>query len=241
VRSGDIVRVGRVELELTLGQQLATPDLGLATRELALALVRQAMDAAGSDTRAIVRVVEGPDMGSELRLEDDGAEHVIGRSERCALPLADEDASREHLMVRRHKSQVFLRDLGSRNGCFLGDSRVPSDRDVAWRPQLMVQLGRSVLALDEPVSLVLSQLETADDERLAEPVAPASTPERASIPPSVPESAPPVSAKPPTAPRSRRPRARRPRRAWSSADLAVVSFALLIIAASLGGLAWVLK
>src|SRR3954470_9750735 len=39
VRSGDLVRVGRVWLEIVLGQRAATADLGLATRDLALALV----------------------------------------------------------------------------------------------------------------------------------------------------------------------------------------------------------
>jgi pSer/pThr/pTyr-binding forkhead associated (FHA) protein len=244
LRSGDILRLGRVDLEIALGQRPATPELGLATRELALQLVRSAMAAAGDDTRPIVRVIEGPDLGRELRLEDDGSDHVLGRSERCALALADEDASREHVSIRRHKSQVLLRDLGSMNGCFLGDSRVPSDREVAWRPQVLLSLGRSVLALDEPVGLVLAQLETADDEKLDEPVAPpaqpAPAPEPNEAPPSSAPAKEPVAARPSLRPRGTR-RAPRLRRAWTTADLAVVAFALLIIAASLGGLAWVLK
>ncbi|HVH46493.1 MAG TPA: FHA domain-containing protein, partial [Labilithrix sp.] len=52
VKSGDLVRVGRVWLELVIGQKVPTPDLGLATRDLALALVRSAMDAVGDDTLA---------------------------------------------------------------------------------------------------------------------------------------------------------------------------------------------
>src|SRR6187200_2824792 len=52
VKSGDLVRVGRVWLELAVGQRAPTPDLGLATRDLALALVRGAMESAGDDTHA---------------------------------------------------------------------------------------------------------------------------------------------------------------------------------------------
>ena len=37
VRTGDLVRVGRVWLEIVIGQAAPTPDLGLATRDLALA------------------------------------------------------------------------------------------------------------------------------------------------------------------------------------------------------------
>ncbi|MCW5834031.1 MAG: FHA domain-containing protein, partial [Labilithrix sp.] len=114
VKSGDLVRVGRVWLELVVGHKAPTPDLGLATRDLALALVRSAMDAMGDDTRAVVRVAEGPDMGAELRLVEEGRVYVIGRAEGCDLPLADEDASREHAAVVRRGAQILLRDLGSR-------------------------------------------------------------------------------------------------------------------------------
>src|SRR4051812_30619317 len=38
VKTGDLVRIGRVWLELSIGHKAATPDLGLATRDLAFAL-----------------------------------------------------------------------------------------------------------------------------------------------------------------------------------------------------------
>src|SRR5690606_21948313 len=99
VKSGDLVRVGRVWLELVIGQRPPTPDLGLATRDLAFSLVRRAMEAVGDDTVAKIRVTEGPDMGRELRLAEEGRVYLIGRAERCDLPLVDEDASREHASV----------------------------------------------------------------------------------------------------------------------------------------------
>lgn len=253
VRSGDLVRVGRVWLEISVGQRAPTPDLGLATRELALSLVRRAMDAAGDDTLAKVRVTEGPDMGMELRLHEEGRAYLIGRADKCDLPLADEDASREHAVLVRRGSQVMLRDLGSRNGVFLGDMKLSPHREVVWKPPVMARVGVSVLALEEPVSLALADLEAAPDEVLREaelvpePSANASNP--------APEPPPPASAAPP--PESRHaaeapiaevaarvaPTVKRAvqRRVWTAADIAVVTIAVAVIGASIAGLVWVLR
>lgn len=254
VKSGDLVRVGRVWLELVVGQKPATPDLGLATRDLALALVRNAMDAVGDDTVAKVRVVEGPDIGAELRLLDEGRLYLLGRAEKCELPLADEDASREHAAVIRRSAQVLIRDLGSRNGVHLGDMRLTPDRDVVWRPPTMVRIGQSVLALDEPVSVALAELEAAADEIVPDAAAPPPPPSSVIVAPSAPGSAAPPSAASPPESRMAAPApiaevgsrtattvVRRPRRVWTAADVMVVTIAVAVIGASVAGLVWVLR
>lgn len=264
VRSGDLVRVGKVWLELTIGQRPATPDLGLATRDLAFALVQRAMDAVGDDTVAKVRVAEGPDIGEELRLGEEGRAYVIGRAETCDLPLADADSSREHAVVARRGGQVLLRDLGSRNGVFLGDARLTPDRDVVWRAPTMARIGITVLALDEPVSAALAELEAAADEAMREEDAPPA--------PGAVEEPPPVESgrksgrgikgagteteeapasrisHSPAAPiaelasdTSAMPRGSSSKRGWTMTDFLVVTLALGVIGASIAGLVWVLR
>ncbi|HVJ91743.1 MAG TPA: FHA domain-containing protein [Labilithrix sp.] len=250
VKTGDLVRLGRVWLEIAIGQRAPTPDLGLATRELALALVRSAMDAVGDDTVVKIRVAEGPDIGAELRLVDEGRIYVIGRAEKCDLPLADEDASRGHAAVVRRSTQVLLRDLGSRNGVYLGDCRLTPDRDVVWRPPTMARIGLSVLALEEPVSLALAELEAAADEVVPDAAAPPPPP------PSIPASSglpagsvPPESRMAPAqqapiaevASRTATTVAQPKRRVWTAADVMVVTIAVSVIAASVAGLVWVLR
>lgn len=253
VRTGDLVRVGRVWLEIVIGQKPPTPDLGLATRDLALALVRSAMDAVGDDTIAKVRVAEGPDMGAALRLLDEGRVYVAGRADRCDLPLADEDASREHAAIVRRGAQVLIRDLGSRNGVHLGDVRLSPERDVVWRPPTMVRVGRSVLALDEPVSVALAELEAAADEVVPDEAAPAepapssvSGGQRVPAPPPSADATPASMAAAPASIAEVRARlaatAVRPRRrVWTAADVMVVTIAVAIIGASVAGLVWVLR
>lgn len=250
VKSGDLVRVGRVWLELAIGQRAPTPDLAAATRDIALAIVRQAMEAHGDDTRVKVRVVEGADMGAELVLATEGKAYVVGRAERCDLPLADEDASREHASVTRRGGQVWLRDLGSSNGVHLGEQRIATDRDVAWRSPTMLRVGASVLALDEPVSIVLADLGSLADEKLPPDAEPPPPPSSLAGPPTPPVAAPPPSAAPAAAiaevpvPESRAAvTVRRPgsRRTWGLVDVLVVGVAVAIIGASIAGLVWVLR
>jgi pSer/pThr/pTyr-binding forkhead associated (FHA) protein len=249
VKTGDLVRVGRVWLEIAIGPRPVTPDLGLATRDLAFALVRRAMDAVGDDTVAKVRVAEGPDLGAELRLAEEGRAYVIGRAERCDLPLADEDASREHAMVVRRGGHVLIRDLGSRNGVFLGDQRLAPDRDVVWRSSTMARIGVSVLSLEEPVSIALAELEAAADEHMRDEDAPPPPASIAAAPPP-PSPEPPAeaiadapaaarTAEAPIEPAAPPPPVRR--RGWTATDIVVVSLAVSVIAASIAGLVWVLR
>lgn len=251
VKTGDLVRVGRVWLEIAIGKKAATPDLALATRDLAFALVKRAMDAVGDDTVAKVRVVEGPDLGATMRLSDEGRAFVVGRAEDCDLPLADADASREHAVVTRRNGQVLLRDQKSRNGVFLGETKIEPDRDVVWKPQAMVRIGRSVLALEEPVSVALAELESAVDEPLAEADAPPPPPSvHAEPPPPAPEEPPPPSSQHvpsiaggPIAEVATVPQPTPPpkRRAWTMTDVLVVLVAVSVIGASLAALVWVLR
>jgi pSer/pThr/pTyr-binding forkhead associated (FHA) protein len=246
VKSGDLVRVGRVWLEVVVGQRPATPDLGLATRDLALALVRGAMDAVGDDTLAKVRVAEGPDIGAELPLSEEGRLYLVGRAEKCDLPLADEDASREHLAVVRRGGTVLVRDLETRNGVYLGDTRLQPERDTVWRPPTMARLGMTVLALDEPVAAALAELEAAADERLAEADVPAAPPSIVA-PPEAPPSETSPAPGPDEAPiaevasRTATTVVTKRRPVWTAADILVATIAVVVIGASLAGLVWVLR
>ncbi len=233
VRPGDRVRVGRLWLEIRVEAGPVTRDVALATRDLALALVARALEARGDDTTMRLRVVEGPDQGASVPLAVEGQEILVGRGPHCDLLLADADASREQARVLRHGSAVFIRDLGGKNGTWIGETRAEPGRDTPWRPALMVRVGRTVLAIEEPVSGALAEIEAAPDERMAEPPAP---------PPSPVEPVAPAAAAPrPTNGARAGSGARSLANRWSIADFAVMTAALAILALSLGGLAWLLR
>jgi pSer/pThr/pTyr-binding forkhead associated (FHA) protein len=239
VRSGDRVRVGRIWFELRIDQGPVTRDVAAATRDLALAMVSQAMAAIGADPTPRVRVVEGRDQGAVLVLHDEGRAHVIGRAAQCDLALTDPDASREHVEVARRDGLVFVRDRATKNGTWLGEARLSQDREVQWRAANMIRIGHTVLALEEPISNALAEIERAADEPL--------DPEIAALPPPLPEvpgaagvaGAHAVEPAVPLHAGSRLLGKRR--RLWSLGDLLVMAAAVSVLALSLAGLVWLLR
>jgi pSer/pThr/pTyr-binding forkhead associated (FHA) protein len=249
LRTGDLVRVGRVWLEVKIDQTPATRDLSVATRDLALALVSNAMAALGEDVSPKIRVVEGKDRGAALTLEEEGRAYVVGRGPNCDLPLEEGDASREHLQITRRASTVMVRDLDSKNGVFIGESRVQPGRDVTWRAATMLRVGATVIALEEPVATALIELEQCADEPVGKddvPPAPKTLTSPGTKIDHAPESfeAPPASSAP-IAPIEKNPRSVGPssqrRGGFAPTDLLVVAVALAIIATSIGGLVWLLR
>lgn len=243
LRSGDMVRVGRVWLEVRIDQTAPTPDLALATRDLALALVQNAMAAQGNDTVPKVTIVEGADLGAILPLADEGRVYIVGRGETCDLPLADADASREHVQIVRRGASVLVRDLRSKNGSMMGEQPIPTGRDAPWKPSAMVRVGATVLALDEPVAAALGDLEGAADEKMTAGETPEPPPKSSKKEPE----APPRSQRGAEAPIARVdkslvtvPSLRRAPRI-KMADVAIIGSALAIIALSIAALVWVLK
>ncbi len=246
VRSGDWVRVGRVWLRLLMDPSPVTRDLAMATRDLALELVSQAMKARGADRTTAVRVVEGQDQGATLRLTDAGRTYVIGRGVHCELALGDEDVSREHVHVVQRDATVFVQDLGAKNGTWLGEAPVGRDQEVIWRPTLMLRVGRSVLALAEPVAMALAEIEKAEDEPMspAEMVGTSGPPDQApqlSAPEQAMVSA--LRAASVASPGGRVATSEKGgrRSTWSVLDLLVMGAALGVLALSLAGIFWLLR
>ncbi len=242
LRSGDMIRVGKIWIEVRVDQSTApTPDLALATRDLALALVQRAMMSQGNDTVPRVSVVEGADMGSVLRIEDEGRVYVVGRGEACDMPLADADASREHVQIVRRGATVLVRDLRSKNGTMMGEQPVPTGRDAPWKQTVMLRVGATVLALEEPVADALGEVEAVADEKMSAGETP--EPPRSSKPAEDPAPA----QRGAEAPIARidksvitvQTRGRRSR--IKPVDVAIIGAALALIALSIAALVWVLK
>jgi two-component system nitrogen regulation response regulator GlnG len=74
--------------------------------------------------RVLVRVTAGPDRGVEKRL--DGGTLSIGTSQDADLVLRDPTVSRMHAELSLLVSGVRVKDLGSTNGTFVGESRIES-------------------------------------------------------------------------------------------------------------------
>ena len=68
---------------------------------------------------------------SELLTYDlDDGEHAIGASDECDLLLAATGVSRRHAAMVVADGTLTVRDLGSKNGTFVGDRRIDSPTEV---------------------------------------------------------------------------------------------------------------
>jgi hypothetical protein len=231
LRSGDLVRVGRVWLEVRIDSAPGTRDVAAVTRALALSLVGNAMRSLGQEANPSVRVLEGDGAGSVLVLSEEGRAYAIGNGRTSDL-VAGEAAWATQVRVVRRGVLVLVRDEDSQGGAWLGDVKLGLDRDVVWRPPACVRVGALVLSLDDPAAAALVEIEAAPDEPLA--------PEDVPDPPNVSRDAPP-------SPTVREHRASKPpavRRAparWSGTDLAVAVVALSVLGLSVAGLLWLLR
>jgi pSer/pThr/pTyr-binding forkhead associated (FHA) protein len=80
-------------------------------------------------TDALLIIVRGPNKGTEFAVCGDFVQ--IGRDPEMAVSLDDEDVSRRHAVIIRHRDRYFLRDCGSTNGTYLKGLFRGSERDLS--------------------------------------------------------------------------------------------------------------
>jgi transcriptional regulator with PAS, ATPase and Fis domain len=106
-------------------------------------------------TGAELIVCGGPDAGLTVPIGAGGL--VIGTGDRCDVRLVDELVSRTHLELTAEPHGVRAVDRGSRNGTFLGATRV---RDVVLVENTVLQIGTTPLKIAlvaTPLTIELSE------------------------------------------------------------------------------------
>ncbi|AHI18748.1 MAG: FHA domain-containing protein FhaB/FipA [Corynebacterium casei] len=91
-----------------------------------------------------IKIIDGPLAGSHMALS--GLEDfTLGRAQDCDFVLGDDYASSRHARLFRRGSQWFVEDLESRNGTFVGGSRIDQPEHVGVNTD--IKLGRSTVRL----------------------------------------------------------------------------------------------
>jgi pSer/pThr/pTyr-binding forkhead associated (FHA) protein len=240
IKSGELVRIGRIWLELTVGPAPISDDPQLATREIALQLVSSALAAQGEAAAVTLRVAAGPDAGQELRLDELGRGYVIGRGQGLDLTLSDVDASRRHVEVGRRGTGMWVKDLGSKNGATLDGNKLVANKETPWPRGKRVLLGQTELEFDDPVAEALVEIEASSDEKMRDG-------DSVDPPTGVPRSESPASLREgsSSAPIARVPRAKveaqRNDRGFRAADLVIALLAVVVLVASMAGIFWLTR
>ena len=72
----------------------------------------------------------------------DSSELIIGRDDSCDIRIQAKTVSREHCAIEADEGGLFLRDLGSTGGTFVGDDRVDK---VKIQDGMEVKIGPALL------------------------------------------------------------------------------------------------
>ncbi len=90
--------------------------------------------------KAKLRIKTGSLAGRELEIV--GKKFVIGRSDSCQLRPKSESVSRKHCILVMREGRLLLQDLGSRNGTYINDKRLPSDKAKVLRDGDVLRVGK---------------------------------------------------------------------------------------------------
>jgi pSer/pThr/pTyr-binding forkhead associated (FHA) protein len=236
--TGDLIRLGRVWIEVTIEQAIASPNHKDLTKEIALCLIEGGLRSEGEP--AVPRLLGRGDVPEKpiLALERFSVPYVIGRGKNCDLTLADEDCSRRHVEVVRRGLGIWVRDLGSKNGAKLDGTPLGAEL-VAMTAGAVLSLGKTELVLEDPLTDVLHEIEALRDELVVGEVDLPSGTERS--PGTKGKSRPrPTATVAEVQKRESAGSVSKPRRAPIVVDLFILLLALLVLAFSAAGLYWLL-
>ena len=76
--------------------------------------------------QVMLKVLSGSHEGRELNVS--GEKFLIGRSESCQLRPKSESVSRKHCIIVLKDNRVLIQELKSRNGTYVNDKRLPTDK-----------------------------------------------------------------------------------------------------------------
>jgi FHA domain len=105
------------------------------------------------------KLIDGKDFVTEVTKD----KFVIGRSQRCDVVIANEGLSREHCLVEIEDDDVYVSDLGSANGVYINDERIPANQKTKYNMSLglavgtaevtkfVIELPKSAMEIDFPI------------------------------------------------------------------------------------------
>jgi transcriptional regulator with GAF, ATPase, and Fis domain len=107
----------------------------------------------------VITVIEGPDRGLSLRLDDAQPSRLfVGQSTACDLRLTDREVSRRHAALELAGERLRVTDLGSKNGTFIDRIRVG---EAFLAGGEVLRLGQSALEVSYEVGAATAKLPTS--------------------------------------------------------------------------------
>lgn len=94
-------------------------------------------------TDPVLIVIRGALQGKKYSLKGQ-RKFLLGRDKSVEIQLDDANVSRQHAQITLEGDKIFIEDLGSRNGTFLNDEPLGSEK-VALEKEDMIKVGSTIL------------------------------------------------------------------------------------------------
>lgn len=163
LRDGELLRFGRVWVEVRLGASQATTNNG-ASRELARQLVEHALSEDGAPYGMTV-TAEGAD--ASVRLDKPRHPYLIGSQKSAELRLGSAGLPARVAELRRQGDQLSITLLSAEVGAKLDGRELTVGERVAWPRSAVLTLGAARLTLGDPTAQILERLERGPTEVLS--------------------------------------------------------------------------
>ncbi len=92
-----------------------------------------------------LKVVSGSHEGKEINVSSE--KFLIGRSESCQLRPKSESVSRKHCIIVLKDNRVLIQDLKSRNGTYINEKRLPTDKAKVLKHGDQLRIGKLAFEL----------------------------------------------------------------------------------------------
>lgn len=99
-----------------------------------------------SDSKAVLRVVRGPQVGTIYKLDKEST--TLGRNPQCSIFLNDMTVSRMHAQIDRIEGGFILKDVESFNGVWVNNQNIDSK---TLKSGDFIQIGKFAFIFDEEI------------------------------------------------------------------------------------------
>jgi len=95
-------------------------------------------------------VMKGAKSGGKIPIKKE--QFLVGRSRKCNLCAGTDSISRQHCVITRADTRVFIEDLGSRNGTFVNGNRIDKPLQLKSGDEIAVGPLRFLVAISNGIS-----------------------------------------------------------------------------------------
>ena len=157
----DVIEIvhATITVHVTPVDKLET-DLDEKTSVVAQRMVRGIIDKSEQND-AYLLVLNGPSEGRKAAISISAQEFVIGRAETADLCISDSNLSRRHARITREWNDIYIEDLGSKNGIVVNGRKIGSPTRIKDGDR--IYLGTLHLAFMDPLAVPQPVLEQAQN------------------------------------------------------------------------------